>query len=215
MPTDCHGPQTLQSHLCGTNRSLSDKVIFAKQLATSVSYLHVLNYVHKGIRPETALILQADDSRNLHLFLVWFKTFRTAEGKTMRLGNSDWAENIYQHPERQGNNPIADYTMQHDIYSLVVCLLDIGLWEPFITGEGHINIPTVYTKIDISTFARNGAILLNWPKPTCLPNMADKYAQDLVNCLTCMDDANEDMEDLSQFEDEDGIFIGVKFIKKV
>ncbi|KAJ5520804.1 hypothetical protein N7463_001257 [Penicillium fimorum] len=218
MPPNCRGPQTLRSHLCGTNRSLSDKVTLAKQLATSVSYLHVLDFVHKGIRPETALILQANDSQNLHLFLLGFKTFRTAEGKTMRLGNSEWAENIYQHPERQGISPIVDYTMQHDIYSLGVCLLEIGLWGSFITREGHINLPAVYAEIDIPTLARNGFLKDHFTElaKNDLPSkIGDKYAQVVANCLTCMDDTNEDFGDLSQFEDEDGILIGVKFIEKV
>ncbi|KAJ5820545.1 hypothetical protein N7474_006136 [Penicillium riverlandense] len=45
--------------------------------------------------------------------------------------------------------------------------------------------------------------------------MGNKYAQVVVNCLTCMEDTNEDFGDQSQFEDEDGILIGVKYIEKI
>ncbi|CAG7990132.1 unnamed protein product [Penicillium salamii] len=218
MPKNHQRPRSLRSHLYERNYSLSQRVNLAKQLATSVSYLHVFAFVHKGIRPETVLVLQGDNSHFLSLFLLGFKTFRTAEGKTMRLGNSEWAENVYQHPERQGTSPIADYIMQHDIYSLGVCLLEIGLWESLVTREGHINLPSTNENIDPSTLARDGLLKDRFTKMAkeILPHkMGEKYAQVVVNCLTCMDDTNEDFGDISQFEDEDGIFIGVKYIEKV
>jgi hypothetical protein len=31
-----------------------------------------------------------------------------------------------------GEFPAEEYKMQHDIYSLGVCLLEIGLWEPLV-----------------------------------------------------------------------------------
>jgi hypothetical protein len=43
-----------------------------------------------------------------------------------------WDRNVYRHPLRQGDRPAEAYRMQHDIYSLGVCLLEIGLWESFV-----------------------------------------------------------------------------------
>lgn len=41
-------------------------------------------------------------------------------------------EFVDRHPTRQGTHPEEEYQMQHDIYSLGVVLLEIGLWESFI-----------------------------------------------------------------------------------
>jgi hypothetical protein len=38
-----------------------------------------------------------------------------------------------RHPSRQGTQPEEDYQMQHDIYSLGVVLLELGLWQSFLT----------------------------------------------------------------------------------
>lgn len=52
-------------------------------------------------------------------------------------------------------------------------------------------------------------------KQTLPSKMGDKCARVVLNCLTCMDDTNADFGDRVQFEDEDGIFIGVKYTEKV
>jgi hypothetical protein len=45
--------------------------------------------------------------------------------------------------------------------------------------------------------------------------MGNKFAQAVVNCLTCMDESNRDFGDKEDFQDEDGVLIGVKYIEKV
>lgn len=47
-------------------------------------------------------------------------------------GNTDWTENMYRHPERQGVEAQNRYNIGHDVYSLGVCLLEIGLWDPLV-----------------------------------------------------------------------------------
>jgi hypothetical protein len=37
-----------------------------------------------------------------------------------------------RHPARQGLRLLDEYVMQHDIYSLGVCLLEIGLWRTLV-----------------------------------------------------------------------------------
>lgn len=107
--------------------------------------------------------------------------------------------------------------MQHDIYSLGVCLLEIGLWEPFVVYDGEdgqlpqqasiqprlANASTV--KDTLTSLASN-----DLPK-----KMGDKYSQVVVNCLGCLDEDNTDFGDGSEFKDEDGVLIAVKYIEKV
>lgn len=61
---------------------------------------------------------------------------------------------IYRHPKRQGLQLDERYNMKHDIYSLGVCLLEIGLWEPFIVENGQGNakfISDTYCKKAVSS----------------------------------------------------------------
>jgi hypothetical protein len=46
-----------------------------------------------------------------------------------------WLKDIYRHPHRQGLQPQERYNIGHDIYSLGVCLLEIGLWESLTTTK--------------------------------------------------------------------------------
>lgn len=210
VPKGCSRPQSLRNILISqVDCSLGDKITLAKQLATSINFIHVLDFVHKNVRPETILVFQDDErpSRLGPLFLLGFKAFRTADGKTQRLGSTAWEENIYQHPDRQGSHPGADYIMQHDIYSLGVCLLEIGLWESFVDSEEykHHFVKRRVPKDQYIALAKEK-----------LPSkMGEKYTKVVVNCLSCMDTTNEDFGDESEFQDDDGILIGVKYIEKV
>lgn len=210
MPEDCARPQSLRSHLLSqVECPLSDKMNLAKQLATSINYIHVLDFVHKNVRPETVLIFQSNErsSQLGPLFLLGFKAFRMADSKTLRLGNLAWEEDIYQHPDRQGRRPDADYIMQHDIYSLGVCLLEIGLWESFVSSDiqTHFSADKGLLKDQYITLAKEKLPI----------KMGEKYTKVVVNCLSCLDKTNEDFGDESEFEDDDGILIGVKYIEKV
>ncbi|KAJ5984982.1 hypothetical protein N7522_012178 [Penicillium canescens] len=210
IPKGCSRPRSLRSHLLSqVDCTLGDKMNLAKQLATSINYIHVLDFVHKNVRPETVLIFQGNgrSSQLGPLFLLGFKAFRMADSKTLRLGNSAWEENIYQHPDRQGIAPDADYIMQHDIYSLGVCLLEIGLWESFVSSENHTHL-----SMEDGLLKDQYTALAKEKLPI---KMGEKYTQVVVNCLSCIDTTNEDFGDESEFEDNDGILIGVKYIEKI
>jgi hypothetical protein len=45
--------------------------------------------------------------------------------------------------------------------------------------------------------------------------MGNKFAQVVVNCLTCMDESNRDFGDKEDCQNEDAVLIGVKYIEKV
>ncbi|CAG7932048.1 unnamed protein product [Penicillium olsonii] len=219
FPKGCLQPRSLRSHLLSrATHSLSDRIGLAKQLAESITYIHVLVFVHKNIRPETVLIFEKGDTHLGPLYLLGFRAFRLVDNKTFRLGNSVWSENIYQHPDRQGSNPNADYTMQHDIYSLGVCLLEIGLWESFVSKEGHGSPLLAGFEHDPSAFIGERSMkdhFTTLAREKLPIRMGEMFTEVVVNCLTCMDETNEDFGNQSEFESSDGILIGVKYVKKV
>jgi serine/threonine protein kinase len=214
MHKSLHSPKSLRQLLLSSGSpSLTSRLSLARDLATSVSYIHVLDFVHKNIRPETALVFEGSDNGSPFgpLSLLGFKTFRGADGKSLRLANTNCIENMYQHPERQGSVPGTDHRMQHGIYSLGVCLLEIGLWTSFVTASAtnpSPNIPADSStphKTYFTTMAREHLPL----------RMGEKYTKVVINCLTCMDATNDDFGDENEFEDDFGIRIGVKYIERV
>ncbi|EMD89769.1 hypothetical protein COCC4DRAFT_185674 [Bipolaris maydis ATCC 48331] len=135
----------------------------------------------------------------------------TSTSTTRRL---EITRDLARHPPRQGFSPHDDYEMHHYIYSLGVCLLEIGLWGSFVeydptTGAHSLSqLLTARSEKDKDLFVA----LAQCPLPG---SMGDTYAEIVETCLTCLDPGNVDSGDEKAFEDEDGILVGVRYIEKV
>jgi len=126
-------PRSLRAVLLDSaSYSLNERLDLAKKLTSSILFVHSVQFVHKNIRPETILVFQNEHSEIGAPFLVGFEKFRLADGQTYRAGDELWDQNLYRHPSRQGTLPEEEYRMQHDIYSLGVVLLELGLWKSFL-----------------------------------------------------------------------------------
>ncbi|KAH8896322.1 hypothetical protein GQ53DRAFT_852452, partial [Thozetella sp. PMI_491] len=235
VPSNYEAPMSLRAALLQGEdflASLSDIVKLAKDLARAVSYMHIFGFVHKNIRPETALLLRNKGSPSssstasttpLSLFLVGFEKFRSEDGITYRAGDQEWAKSLYRHPRRQGLRPEDAYVMRHDIYSLGVCLLELGLWESFIQyDEAGTQVSGAAVLLDGSADAgdlvlpsNTQAFLLALAENKLPRRVGSKYAEVVKTCLTCMDEGNKDFGNEREFEDEDGIVVGVKYVEKV
>lgn len=231
-------PKTLRETLLTHQRYPLDQAIgFAKQLASSVMFVHTTNFVHKAIRPDSILLLHqkpdmmhfAPDEDNLGTpFLVGFDKFRPAGGTTYLHSDSEWEKDLYRHPTRQGTCPEEYYSMQHDIYSLGVCLLEIGLWNSFVipnhlTSSTYLPSPALGIPPEIWSDHREKrrakAIkthLVDMARKTLPLLMGSRFARVVVMCLCCLDrDGSNEFGDEQEFVDQDGIQVGVRFIEKV
>lgn len=219
-------PKSLRSYLCSNLiHTLTDRFQLAKQLAKSISYVHTLGFVHKNIRPETVLGFPSREFDFGLFFLVGFEKIRLADGRTGKSGDSNWEKNLYRHPHRQGLSPEEVYNMQHDIYSLGVCLLEIGLWDSFLSydkNDDDATTPVPATALGVTSespeFKRPALMkehLVSLAKRKLAKRMGERYEKIVVNCLTCLDEDNPDFGNPSEFEDPDGVLIGVKYIEKV
>ncbi|KAI0444861.1 hypothetical protein F4803DRAFT_218085 [Xylaria telfairii] len=226
-PTDSANPRSLRDLLLNTTpESLSDKLLAAQDLAKAVAYVHVFGFVHKGIRPDAILSFKHIKEGQSSLFLVGFEDFRKEDGRTRRLGDSVIERNLYRHPSRQGVSPDNDFVIQHDIYSLGVCLLEIGLWQSFIEcdteGENLIlsplfNILPAASKEEIAQFILGLAKtkfleLARTQLPKC---MGTRYSEIVQNCLSCLDPENSEFSNQEAFQDEDGVLVGVRYMEKI
>jgi hypothetical protein len=147
VPGDLGNPSTLRSTMLKTPRSmqapggghaLEDRMRLAYLISESVLFVHNAEFVHKNIRPDTFLLLRPHSTTLQPLqslvgtrpHLRHWTMLRKASDLTSLRGEMSWLKDIYRHPHRQGLQPQERYNIGHDIYSLGVCLLEIGLWEP-------------------------------------------------------------------------------------
>jgi serine/threonine protein kinase len=220
--TDGISCSSLRGHLNirGTS-SLTARFEIARQLAKSINYVHALGFVHKDVRPENFIGFDRDPVKPGPFYLIGFERVRTADGRTYHLEDMAWFKAIYRHPDRQGPIPRQDYCMQHDIYGLGVCLLEIGLWDSFLSCDDS-NVTVSTTSFGIATehlqrmTANDMKVHIVELARARLPSlMGVLYTGIVVNCLTCLDSDNNDFGDRTEFEDSDGVLVGVRYIQKV
>lgn len=138
-------------------------------------------------------------------------------------GDSVWNKDLYRHLQRQGLSPENEYVMQHDIYSLGVCLLEIGLWESFVgfkQGEKATPAPADWlqqyiVRTGIDSAARVKEKLVELAEEILPSRMGKIYSRIVMTCLTCLEKDNVDFGNPEEFEDEDGVQVGVRYIEKV
>lgn len=229
VPHKLTKPQSLRAVLLSENPyPLDERLELAKKLTASVLFVHTVQFVHKNIRPETIIIFQNECSEIGAPFLSGFEQFRLEDGATFLSGDDLWHHNLYRHPSRQGMQPEIEYVMQHDIYSLGVVLLEIGLWTSFALEDSECdsNLPTPSNIFDItkldSLYPVSAAVekkqrleyLAAYELP---PRLGRRYADIVLLCLRCLDpgDGMGDEKSSSAWTDQDGVVIGVRFIENV
>ena len=72
------------------------------------------------------------------------RNINDASGRT---DSDTWTENLYRHPQRQGLQLETRYHVGHDIYSLGVTMLEVGLGVPFSStaDDGVPRLGPLYT----------------------------------------------------------------------
>lgn len=226
-PTMSHAtPRSLRYLLLQNKKyELNERIHLAISLARSVVFLHASRIVHKNITPENIVLLHTENEALGTPFLVGFERFRFDERRTNMTGDDKWEKNIYRHPQRQGLLPEEVYSMRHDIYSVGVCLLEIGLWTSFVHytedlqvagPDSELPIDSLVTEKNKRKAAAEIKKLLVEKALTHLPQLMGKiYTDVVVSCLTCIDRDSHFFKEASDFEDDDGIIVGVRYIEKV
>ncbi|KAI9783930.1 MAG: hypothetical protein M1839_002875 [Geoglossum umbratile] len=228
-PQDSAHPTSLRQLLSEQEPVSASAIIgMVKQLVRSVSYIHACDFVHKNIRPENVLVFPGTTSPLGSGFLLGFNQFRNANFQTNLIGDPAWHRNLYRHPQRQGTFVQDRYVMQHDIYSLGVCLLEIGLWRSFVfyydrdddTPVPGLKLGLNLSDADFQTVHSTASLrikehFVDLAKRELPSRLGDMYTDIVLTCLNCLDPGNEAFGSEQDLADEDGILVGVRFIEKV
>ncbi|RYP80294.1 hypothetical protein DL770_006293 [Monosporascus sp. CRB-9-2] len=223
-PEDMFDPETLRAKMLARNlsHSLSERFRLAMQLARAVCSVHTFGMVHKSIRPENIIVFRDRESILGTTFLLGFERLRREEDRTRLTGDTDRVKNLYRHPQRQGPKLRDPYVMQHDIYSLGVCLLEIGLWSSFVEYTNPTSDPVISQSYNLGVEGLGNTEyseavktkLLALARDILPEKMGTKYSRVVETCLTCLDEGNEDFSDETEFQDEDGILVAIRYIEK-
>ena len=228
VPHGLVNPTSLRQSLVIEKKvSLDERFHIAKALTKSVMFMHTSAFVHKNIRPETIITFEDHDSRLRTPFLVGFERFRPAAAGSNLSSDAYWWRNLYRHPKRQGILPEELYCMQHDIYSLGVCLLEIGIWTSFIHPDAELQSPPLLGNIIAieSQLSMKDQALAAFEIKRALVSLAQlklpsemglNYTEIVISCLTCLDRGESNLfGNEADLQDDDGIVVAVQYIEKV
>jgi hypothetical protein len=111
--------------------SLNTRILMAKKIATSLVYLHGVNWLHKGIRSSNVLFLYGRSLLDLESpQLSGFEYSRPdAPNQTMESDPCSLEVDLYRWPSIQGQTNQRSGKI-HDIYALGLLLLEVFMWKP-------------------------------------------------------------------------------------
>ncbi|KAF3066386.1 hypothetical protein GL218_09150 [Daldinia childiae] len=135
VSTDTLGSRSLYARLQTTLKpSLTTRLDIARRLTTSLKYLHVSRWLHKGLRSDNILFLTPSYTSWTPFCLSGFDYSRPADpDEATELPTDRREHDLYRHPDVQFDVPRDGeygYEEKHDVYSLGVILMEIGLWQP-------------------------------------------------------------------------------------
>ncbi|KAL8969277.1 MAG: hypothetical protein Q9183_002075 [Haloplaca sp. 2 TL-2023] len=216
-------PASLRALILQGQVSLDVKFVIAKAITRAILAVHSANFVHKNVRPDNILVFAEPEPQKTGAFLVGFERSRPEGANTSLTGDMVWERNLYRHPSRQGIRPEEIYVMQHDVYSLGVCLLEIGIWQSLVI-PGEPARPGKLLRIDEQLRMSNQlkaakeikSILIAMAKSLLPSLMGLSYTDIVLSCLTCLDADTENLfANEKDLYDEDGILVSVVFIEKI
>ena len=193
-------------------------------LARAITFILTCRLVHENIRPENIICFSTQVGYHDWPYRIGLERFRRIDASSMRSSDNLWQRDIYRYPSRQGNRPERDYLMQHDIYSLGVCMLEIRLWRSFISWEPGSDILSSNEQ-----FVSRSDLAIKDPRKKAfqikgcftqvarerLPGLiSQRYVDVVTTCLACLDPGNVDFGDEQRLDDSDGILVGVRCVEK-
>lgn len=142
---------------------LEERFRIAHELALSLQAIHLVRWVHKGVRARNVLVLRRNDGP-MEPYLLGFRMSRDGDGGIKSLMLPEYrADHLIYLPGERWGRPMETFTYQHDVYAMVcsshclqssnplavlfnvllqgILLLEIGLWSPWERIEPRLKRP--------------------------------------------------------------------------
>jgi hypothetical protein len=171
--------------------TLDERFIMASRIARAIQHWHNVDWVHQGICPHNIILFDVDEGqqpnskqRSKHVrldyqtpYLLGFDNSRPYAEPSLTPYVEDLPFDVYHHPETQ-ELCRDDHTKVHDLYSLGVVLLEIGIWHTAedMVSEQHKGKDKVEKEIMYK--------ILKWNAHNRLAHYAGtEYQQAVLTCL--------------------------------
>ncbi|KAL8776518.1 MAG: hypothetical protein Q9213_008241 [Squamulea squamosa] len=153
--------QMIESPVLSRLWSLSARFKLAFDLARTMGTFHMFEWVVKGFQSHSVIFCYESQNSKLQLdkpYLAGFEYIRPVSGSTVGQPLDTHGRNmLYCHPILQ-EEPRLDFSKIHDVYSLGVVLLEIGLWS---TARQLLQIEKLATPGEIrAEYIRKAATVL-------------------------------------------------------
>jgi serine/threonine protein kinase len=159
--------------------SLSQRICIAQKLAISFLELHSAQWLHKSFHSDSVIFFsQSNGLLDLGSpYITGFEFSRPDDVAAFSFDVRKSEMDIYRHPELRESGSKGQkrprYCKRHDIYSLGVVLLEIGLWQPL----------SIFEKAGMSgtDFLRR---ILTVARSELAHRVGDNYQEVVLKCIT-------------------------------
>ncbi|CAG7559620.1 unnamed protein product [Fusarium equiseti] len=225
-PPDFDNPQSLRDQLINNAEPapVSERLSVAQELAKALGYAHALGFAHIDVHPENIIRLQTRDKNGSSAFLA--ALVRARDDNLSPDGEIPIERSVYRHPSTQHMDVVKVPILRHDIYSLGVCLLEIGLWQSFISYDAHTMRTTLSRITGIADDASEGEMeqflfklakrrFIGLTRNELCDSIGIEYSEIVEMCSICLDPYNSCGVPCEFETDEYDIQVGVKYIEKI
>lgn len=164
---------------------LNKRVNICKSLAAAVLHVHSLGpegLVHKNINCSHIMMMRGGTGTTVSdaPYLLNWQMVRRADTATNWYRVTQWWNAIYQHPTRQRPRADTAYSMDHDIFSLGVCMLEVLLWRLLVDAcdDGSPQLSGLLFDAGIEKPSDSSTSALAWKGPD-----PDKVLEVLIECV--------------------------------
>ena len=144
---------------------LEDRIALATALAWSLSSFHDAKWVHKRFTSDNILLFQSTQGSEVSWGTPYLVGFELTRPNIAWSGPIDraallWSNRVYTHPDRVENEPSTiRFRKIHDIYSLGVVLLEIGMMTTVTSQKWEQELGTLRSFQDSQSVHYNGQII--------------------------------------------------------
>ncbi|KAF1829324.1 hypothetical protein BDW02DRAFT_574092 [Decorospora gaudefroyi] len=162
--------------------SIGSRFLTARALASTLLENHASGWIHGNVQSRSiAMLPRSLNDLELSPFFVGWGVLQPLEATQFPL-----EPNLYRHHARFGR-PSSEYANEHEIYSLGVVLLELGLWRTMakIFARRLEKFPHFAIAQQNDLFNRIHNATLDWANSIEIEReMGKRYAQAVLKCLT-------------------------------
>lgn len=237
IPNNLDRPNSLRKALLNqAKHTLDDRLLLMRKIASAILYVHAAGHVHKRIFAQNIVLFShpiLGDTQGARSelpyelgepFLIGFDLSRKEKHETDWTTTIDLPEVYYLPRDRQGD-PSRKYSMLDDIYSLGVLFIELALWRSFVVLRNTDESSKSAKWMPAKGLTKEGSHRFLEPKELHekLCSLATKEVARsmgsimsglILSCLNCIENPKA-FGERQLLEDQDGIVVGVAYIKRV